>query len=118
MKKVIRLKNLYDASLKCFYHNGCYKPYEKYDERNRLILKYWYKALLNGRIDYLSYCDPAHRQFICYHRSSKYDGQIQMSYGHYTDGKLIPFGDTHIRSFDDMDRENNPEGIWEAVKVA
>ena len=112
----LRLKNLHDAACRNIRCIGKYKPYEKYHDRNNLIMERLLSELISGRIDYVNLKDD--EQFYCLHRSPREGVAAQLSVGWWKNGNVDPSYHVNINSFDDLYREGYPSGVWVTGKVA
>ena len=110
------MKNLHDAACRNIRSLGKYKPYEKYSDRNDLIMRKLFNDLVDGKIDTINHVDDTF--FKCYHRSTREGHLVQLSAGFYRNGELIPDYHVNIDSFEDLLREGYPSGIWEIRKVS
>ena len=113
---VIRFKNLHDAACRNIRSIGRYKPYEKYSERNDLLMKRFYNELVHGKIDAINYIDEVY--YKCYHRSTREGVLVQLSIGYWNEGNLIPQCHVDIRNFNELLDEGYPSGYWEVVKAS
>ena len=113
---IVRFKNLHDAACRNIRSIGKYKPYEKFSERNDLIMKRFYNDLVDGKIDAINHVDDTY--FKCYHRSTRPGHLVQLSVGFYKNGELYPTYHVNIDSFEDLLREGYPQGLWETKKYA
>ncbi len=111
-----RLKNLHDAACRNIRSIGKYKPYEKFSDRNDLIMKRLLNELIEGKIDTITLKD--NEEFKCLHRSPREGVLVQLSVGWWRNGALSPSYHVNINSFDDLAKEGYPSGIWETRKVA
>ena len=112
----VRLKNLHDAACRNIRSIGKYKPYEKFSDRNDLIMKRLLSELIDGKCDYVTLKDS--ERFICLHRSPREGVLVQLSVGWWKDGNVDPSYHTNINSFDDLRREGFPEGVYRTGKAA
>lgn len=112
----IRFKNLQDAACRNIRSLGNYPDYEKYSERNDLLMKRLYEDLISRKIDAINYLDDTY--FKCYHRSTREGVLVQLSIGYWSNGELIPCCHINICCFEDLLKEGYPSGIWETEKVA
>ncbi len=113
---LVRLKNLQDAACRNIRSIGNFPDYEKYSERNDLIMKRLFQDLVDGKVDFVNHVDETY--FKCYHRSPRENVLIQLSCGYWKNGELIPCNHVNINSFDDLLDEGYPTGIWEAKKAS
>ncbi len=109
----VRFKNLHDASVRNIRSLGKFPDYEKYSERNDLIMKRMYEDIVSGKLNYIGYRSDTH--FECLHRSTRDGHVLQLSVGFYRNGKLYPDYHVNIDSFSDLLREGYPSGVWEAA---
>jgi hypothetical protein len=110
----VRLKNLHDAACRNIRCIGKYKPYEKYSDRNDLIMKRLLNELIAGEIDIISLKDS--ERFECLTRSPREGVLVQLSVGWWKDGNVDPSYHVNINSFEDLSREGFPSGIWEIIR--
>nr|WP_297765784.1 hypothetical protein [uncultured Butyrivibrio sp.] len=110
---LVRLKNLHDAACRDIRTLGRYPKYEKYSARNDALMKRIFTGLMEGRITVVAYKDPERKDFKCYHKSVKEVNSVQLSSGFFKDGNLYPTYDVQLLSFEEMQREGWPEGVWE-----
>ncbi len=113
---MFRLKDLSRAAEKDLRSGGKYKKNEKFSDRNEAILKKFYTELIEGKIDFVKH--QSKETFTCLHRSTRKDISVQLSFGKYEGGVLVPSGHVNIRTFKDLTRENYPTGWWEMGKIA
>ncbi len=111
----IRLKNLHDAACRNIRSIGKYKPFDKFHDRNNIIMETLFNQLIDGNIDFIALKDDTY--FKCIHRSTR-GYKAQFSIGYYDNGKLIPQSHTNLNTFEDLRSEGFPSGIWEYGKAA
>ncbi len=116
MIQTVRLKNLHDAACRNIRSIGKYKPYEKFSDRNNLIMERFLKELIDGHIDVITLKDD--EQFYAIHRSPREGVLAQLSVGRWKDGNVDPSYHVNINSFKDLRSEGYPTGIWEIRKAA
>lgn len=109
----IRFKDLGDASVRCLLSEDKYPKYEKYLERNNLLMKRMYTDILSGKLNYIGFRNETH--FECLHRSTREGHLLQLSVGFYRNGKLYPDYHVNIDSFEELEREGFYSGVWEAA---
>ena len=107
-----RIKCLHDAAVKSL-HTGNSKTYDRDTRRNEAIMKQFFQNTMKGTMKGFYLVDE--ETFRCYHRSPKEDDTIQLSYGFYRDGHLIPCGDIQMHCFKDLIREGYPSGLYRAI---
>ena len=110
---IIRLKNLHDAACRDIRSLGHYPKYDKYSDRNDMIMKRLFNELMDGKIKVVAFKDPEHKDFKCYHKSVKKENSVQLSSGFFKNGEFYPTYDVQFTSFNEMAREGWPSGIWE-----
>lgn len=106
-----RIKDLTIHSYRCF--EGNWTRYEKLEAHNEAIMKTLFKDLQTGIIN--GFYLVSDKEFKLYHRSTKKAGAIQLSYGHYQNGDLIPCGDCQLYDFSDFSREGYPSGTYQTI---
>lgn len=106
-----RIKDLTIHSYRCF--GGNWTRYEKLEAHNEAIMKTLFKGLQAGSIN--GFHLVSNKEFKLYHRSTKNPGAIQLSYGFYKDGELIPCGDCQLYDYSDFSREGYPAGTYQTI---
>jgi len=106
-----RIKDLTIHSYRCF--EGSWTRYEKLEAHNESIMKSLFKDLQAGKIG--GFYLVSDKEFKLYHRSTKEAGAVQLSYGFYKDGELIPCGDCQLYDFSDFTREGYPSGTYQTI---
>lgn len=106
-----RIKNLEIASYRCF--NGSTKQFDKYDARNEAMIRRLFNDTQNGIIK--GFYLVSDKEFKAYHRSTKENGKIQLSVGHYENGELIPYYDVQLETFKDLVREGYDAGTYKTI---
>lgn len=112
----VRIKNLHDAACRNIRSIGKYKPYEKFSDRNDMVMKRLLNELIEGNIDSITLKDD--KAFHCLHRSPRAGVLVQLSVGWWKDGNIDPSYHVNINSFEDLRKEGYPSGVWETRKVA
>lgn len=107
----LKIKDLTVHSYRCF--DGNWTKYEKLEAHNEAIMKTLFKGLQTGTIN--GFYLVSDKEFKLYHRSTKEAGAIQLSYGFYKDGELIPCGDCQLYDFSDFSREGYPAGTYQTI---
>ena len=111
---MIRIKNLHDAARRMLKSkNYNYPDYERDDARNDSKMKRLFSDTLTGKIK--GFYLVSDETFKAYHKSPKKAGFIQLSYGFYRNGELIPCGDIQIETFKDLTREGYTSGYYEII---
>lgn len=106
-----RIKDLTIHSYRCF--EGNWTKYEKLEAHNEAIMKTLFKDLQTEAIN--GFYLVSDKEFKLYHRSTKKAGAIQLSYGHYQNGNLIPCGDCQFYDYSDFSREGYPSGTYQTI---
>ena len=109
-----KIRNLSDASVKNIRSIGKYKKWEKYHNRNLILMKNAYNKLVTGEVDWVYLVSD--EKFACLHRSVRDGVLVQFSHGWIRNGKLIPTYHDDINSFEDLQNEGFSSGIWQAQK--
>lgn len=114
MDKIIRIKDLSDGACKCIRSIDKYKPYTKDCEHQQAICARIFKDLNSGKVNTVSLISDT--QFLCYHRSPKNDGAVQLSAGMLVNGKfdakISPSYDRQLYSGQDIYDEGIEPGYW------
>lgn len=106
-----RLKNLRDAALRDLKRG--YPDYEKYSDREKIMLTRAFNDTMNGTINGFYYISDKQFKFI--HRSTKQAGCLQLSAGFYDNGVLIPCYDLQLKTAADLIREGMPSGWYQSI---
>ena len=112
----VRLKHLHDAAKKDLHSKGKYKPYDRFNKRNHLIMERLFSDLTERKIDFIAYKSKS--SFKCIHRSTR-GHKAQLSVGFYReDGVIVPEYHINLDCYADLRYEGYPDGIWEYGKAA
>ena len=109
-----RIKNLHDATKRMFNAKGFnYPKLDRDSDRNDAIITRLFNDTMTGIIKGFYLIDET--DFRAYHRSPKRDVYIQLSYGFYRNGDLIPCGDVQLESARDLLREGVRSGHYKII---
>lgn len=111
----IRLKSAHDAVIKMLKSKTFNSiAVDRISDRNDAIISDLFRRTAEGAIK--GFYLLSDTTFKAIHRSPKESDKLQLSYGFYSNGELIPCGDIQLETAKDLIREGLPSGLYAIIE--